>query len=59
VAVVAGGQAVGLGGPAALVQLLVGAVAEVGVALGDQGVDGGVVAVQPFLLMRRMLREFV
>src|SRR5215218_4004672 len=36
----------GLGPPAALVQLLVGAVAEVGVALGEQGVDRGVVAVQ-------------
>src|SRR4029453_16332757 len=37
---------VGLGGPAALVQLLVGAVAEVGVAVRDQGIDGGVVAIQ-------------
>ena len=46
VAVVAGREAGGLGRLAALLQLLGGAVAEVGVALRDQGVDRGVVAVQ-------------
>src|SRR4029453_8714154 len=48
VAVVAGRQAVGLGRPAALLELLGGAVAEVGVAVGDQGVDRDVVAVEAF-----------